>query len=56
MVELKASESEVDFDFESNPKGGKHIINVEPSATVSTAKVQPNEPEETEEGECIFRS
>jgi hypothetical protein len=39
MAELKASESEVNSDSESNPEGGKQIINVEPIATVATTKV-----------------
>jgi hypothetical protein len=56
MAELKAFELEVDSDFESNPEGGKRIINVEPSATVTTTKVRPSKPEEPEEGECIFHS
>jgi hypothetical protein len=38
MVELKDSESEVDYDSESNIEGGKHIINAEPNATVATTK------------------
>jgi hypothetical protein len=29
---------------------------VEPSATVSTTKLQPGEPDEPEEGECLFHS
>jgi hypothetical protein len=56
MAELKASVSEVDYDFESNPEGGKQIIDAEPSATVATTKVQPSEPEEPEEGELLFHS
>jgi hypothetical protein len=56
MAELKASESEADSDSESNPEGGKQIIDVEPSATVATTKVQPSEPEEPEEGEHLFHS
>jgi hypothetical protein len=56
VVELKDSESEEDSDSESNPEGGKQIIDVEPSATVTTTKVQPSEPEEPEEGECLFHS
>jgi hypothetical protein len=56
VVELKDSESEVDSDFESNPEGGKWIIDVEPNATVATTKVRPSEPEELEEGECLFHS
>jgi hypothetical protein len=50
------SESEADFDSESNTEGGKHIINVEPNSIVSTAKVQPSELEEPEEGEHLFHS
>jgi hypothetical protein len=56
MVKLKASKSEVDSDSKSNPKGGKKIIDVEPSSTVTTTKVQPSEPEEPEEGERLFHS
>jgi hypothetical protein len=39
MVELKDFESKVDSDSESNPEGEKHIIDVEPSATIATTKV-----------------
>jgi hypothetical protein len=56
MVELKASESDVDFESDSNLEGGKQIIDVEPSSIVSTTKVQSSEPEEPEEGECLFHS
>jgi hypothetical protein len=56
VTELKAFESEVNHDSESNPEGGKQIIDVEPSATFSTTKVCPSEPEEPEEGECLFHS
>jgi hypothetical protein len=56
VVELKASELEVDSDSKSNPKGGKWIINVEPSATIATTKVHPSEPKEPKEGECLFHS
>jgi hypothetical protein len=56
VAELKASESEVDSNSKSNPEGGKQIIDFELSATVSTTKVYPSEPEEPEEGEHIFYS
>lgn len=56
VVDLKASESEVDFDSKSNIEGGKRIIDAEPSATVATTKVRPSEPEEPKEGECLFHS
>jgi hypothetical protein len=54
MDELKASESDADSDSESNPKGGKWIIDVEPNTIVATNKVQPSELEELEEGEHLF--
>ena len=56
MVELKASESKVDSDSESNLEGGKQIIDDEPNATVATTKFCPSELEELEEGECLFHS
>jgi hypothetical protein len=56
VAEMKASESEADFDSESNPEGGKQIIYAEPSVTVATTKFQPRELEETEEGEHLFHS
>jgi hypothetical protein len=56
VAELKDSKSEANSDSESNPEGGKWIIDVEPSATVATTKVLPSEPEEPEEGERLFHS
>jgi hypothetical protein len=50
---MKASESEVGSDSESDPDKGKQIIDTEPSAIVATTKVQPSE---QEEGECLFHS
>jgi hypothetical protein len=54
MDELKAFESEVDSDSESNPKGGKQTIDVQSNDTVATTKVHPSELEEIEEGEHLF--
>jgi hypothetical protein len=56
VADLKTFESEVDSDFESNPKGGKWIIDVEPNATVATTKFHPSELEELEEWEHLFHS
>jgi len=53
VAELKAFESDACSDLETEPdKGnskGKQIIDVDPSATVATAKIQKNEPEDPEE-------
>jgi hypothetical protein len=56
VVEVKVSKSEVDYDSESNPEGGKRIIDVEPSATATTTKSTPSKLEEPEEGEFLFHS
>jgi hypothetical protein len=56
MAELKAFELETDSDSESNPKGGKRIIDVEPSATIATTQLWSSKPEEPEEGERLFHS
>ena len=60
VAELKASESDTCSDPEPEPdKGngkGKQIIDADPSATIATAKIQKNEPEEPEEGERLFHS
>jgi hypothetical protein len=54
--EVKAFESNVGSDFESEPERGRQIIDAEPSATISTTKLQPGEPDEPEEGEHLFHS
>ena len=35
---------------------GKQIVDTEPSVTIATTKIQPEDPEETEEGEHLFHS
>jgi hypothetical protein len=56
VAEVKASESDASSDSEPEPKRGRWIIDVEPSATISTTKLQPGEPDEPEEGERLFHS
>eukprot|EP00253_Pinus_taeda_P033433 PITA_33433 len=60
MAELKVSESNACSDSESEPdKGndkGKHIIDVEPNATIATMKIQKEEPKDPEEEEHLFHS
>eukprot|EP00253_Pinus_taeda_P030882 PITA_30882 len=58
--ELNVSESNACSNFESEPdkrnEKGKHIIDAEPNATVSTMKIQKEEPEDPEEEERLFHS
>jgi hypothetical protein len=56
VAEVKSSESDVGSDSDSEPERGRQIIDMEPSATVATTKLQPSEPDEPEEGECLFHS
>ena len=53
---MKAFESDADSDSEPEPEMGRWIIDVEPSATFLTTKIHLGEPDEAEEGECLFHS
>jgi hypothetical protein len=54
--EMKSYESDKGYDPDSELERGRHIIDAEPSATISTTKLQPGEPDEPEEGERLFHS
>jgi hypothetical protein len=56
VAEGKASELYASFESDSKPERGRHIIDAEPSATISTTKLQPSEPDDPEEGEHLFHS
>ena len=60
VAELKASESYACSNYELEPdKGnekGKKIIDADPSATISTTKLQKEDPRDPEDGECLFHS
>ena len=56
VAKVKASESDVGYDFESELERGIWIIDMKPSATIATTKLQPGEPDDPEEGERLFHS
>jgi len=60
VAKLKVSESYACSDSELEPnKGndkGKKIIDADPNATIASAKIQKNEPEDLEEKEFLFHS
>ena len=56
VAEVKAYESDADSNSEPEPERGRRIIDVKPSATVATTKLQPGEPDEPKEGERLFHS
>ena len=51
VAEMKSSKLDLDSDSETEPDKGKWIIDAKPNATVTTAQIQPVEPEDPEEGE-----
>jgi hypothetical protein len=53
---LKASELDFGSYFDLELDKGKRIINMEPNATIITAKIQLEEIEEPREGEHLFHS
>jgi hypothetical protein len=56
LEELKEKELEPKSYLDLEKDKGKWIINVEPNATITTTKIQPDESEEPEEGEFLFHS
>jgi hypothetical protein len=56
VAEAKASESYAGFDSKLEPERARRIIDMEPTATVATTKLQPGEPDKLEEGERLFHS
>lgn len=58
--ELTASELDAcsDYELETDKRNdkGKHIIDGEPSSTISTTKIQKDEPKDPEEWERVFHS
>jgi hypothetical protein len=56
VAKVKASESDVGSDSDSEPERVRWIIDAEPSATISTTNLHPGEPDEPEEGERLFHS
>jgi hypothetical protein len=56
LAEKQSSNSNVKSKFDSEPNKGKYIIDIETSVSIATTKFQPEELEETEEGEHFFHS
>jgi hypothetical protein len=54
--EIKDKESNPDSEFDSGNTGKRQIIDVDPTAIVTTTTIQPEEPTDPEEGEHLFHS
>jgi hypothetical protein len=56
LVELKEKELEPCLNSYSEHNEGKWIIDSEPTTTITTTTIQPEEPEDPKEGEHLFNS
>ena len=53
---MKSLELDLDSDSKIEPDKGKQIIDAKLNATVATTQIQSVEPEDPEEGKCLFHS
>jgi hypothetical protein len=56
VAEIKDKESNLYSESNSENIGKIQIIDTDPTTIVATATIQPEEPTDTEEGECLFHS
>jgi hypothetical protein len=56
VAEIKDKESNHDSESDSENTGKRQIIDVDPTAIFATTTIQPEEPTDLEEGECLFNS
>jgi hypothetical protein len=56
VTEIKDKEPKPDSESDSENTGKRQIIDADPTAIVATAAIQPEEPTDPKEGECIFHS
>jgi hypothetical protein len=56
VIELKEKNPIPDSDSDSDNNKMRQIINAKPTTIVATTTIQPKEPEDPEERECLFHS
>ena len=56
VAEIKDKEPNADSESDSGNTSKGQIIDADPTAIVATAAIQPEEPIDPEEGECLFHS
>jgi hypothetical protein len=56
VAEIKDKESNPDSESDSENTGKRQIIDIDPTAIVVTATIQPEEPTDPKEGERLFHS
>jgi hypothetical protein len=56
VAEIKDKEPNPDSKSDSENTGKGQIIDIDPTAIVTTTTIQPEEPTDPEEGACLFHS
>jgi hypothetical protein len=56
VAEIKDKEPNPDSKYDSENTDRRQIIDADPTAIVTTTTIQPEEPTDPEEGECLFHS
>jgi hypothetical protein len=56
VVEIKDNEPNPNSKSDSKNAGKRQIIDAYPTTIVAIATIQPEEPTDSEEGECLFHS
>jgi hypothetical protein len=56
VVEVKDKDPNLASESDSKNTGKRQIIDENPTAIVATATIQPEEPIDPQEGECLFHS
>jgi hypothetical protein len=56
VAEIKDNEPNPDSKSDSKNIGKRQIIDADPNVIVATTTIQPEEPIDPEEGECLFHS
>jgi hypothetical protein len=56
VAKIKEKESNPDSEYDYENNGRRQIIDAKPNSIVMTTTIQPEEPTDPEEGECIFHS
>jgi hypothetical protein len=52
VFEIKDKEPNPDSESDSENTGRRQIIDIDPTATIATTTIQPEEPTDPGEGEC----
>jgi hypothetical protein len=56
VAKIKEKEPNPDSYSDSENNERRHIIDADPTSTIATTTIQPEEPLFLEEGECLFHS